>query len=95
MSLTLDEVRHIASLARLALSHEEAEKLREQLSGILDHFDLLRELDTSGVEPTAHSLPLTNVMREDNTSESLSVDRVLANAPRVEGEYLRVRAVFD
>jgi aspartyl-tRNA(Asn)/glutamyl-tRNA(Gln) amidotransferase subunit C len=95
LSLTLDDVRHIASLARLALSDEEADRLREQLSGILDHFELLKELDTSDVQPTAHSLPLTNVMRDDATWQSLSVEEVLANAPRSEGEYMRVRAVFD
>ena len=95
MSLTIDEVRHIASLARLALTDEEAERLREQLSGILDHFELLKQLDTSGVQPTAHSLPLTNVMRDDETWNSLTPDKVLANAPRAEGDYVRVRAVFD
>lgn len=95
MSLTTDEVRHIASLARLALTGEEAERLREELSGILDHFELLKQLDTSGVQPTAHSLPMTNVMREDETWQSLSVDEVMANAPRREGDYVRVRAVFE
>jgi aspartyl-tRNA(Asn)/glutamyl-tRNA(Gln) amidotransferase subunit C len=95
LSLTLEEVRQIASLARLALDDAEADRLREQLSGILDHFELLKELDTAGVQPTAHSLPLTNVMREDQTQESLPVEQVLANAPRREGDYLRVRAVFD
>ena len=95
MSLTIDEVRHIASLARVALTNEEAERLRAELSGILDHFDLLNQLDTNGVQPTAHSLSLTNVTRDDATWESLSTEQVLANAPRSEGDYVRIRAVFE
>jgi aspartyl-tRNA(Asn)/glutamyl-tRNA(Gln) amidotransferase subunit C len=95
LSLGIDDVRHIASLARLALTEAEVARLREELSGILEHFELLNELDTTGVPPTAHSLPLTNVMRDDQTWESLSTEQVLANAPRAEGDYVRVRAVFD
>ncbi|HEX5939101.1 MAG TPA: Asp-tRNA(Asn)/Glu-tRNA(Gln) amidotransferase subunit GatC [Dehalococcoidia bacterium] len=95
MSLGIDDVRHIASLARLALTEAEVARLQEELSGILEHFELLRELDTTGVPPTAHSLPLTNVMRDDQTWESLSTEQVLANAPRTEGDYVRVRAVFE
>ena len=95
MSLGIDDVRHIASLARLALTEAEVARLQEELSGILEHFELLKELDTTGVPPTAHSLLLTNVMRDDQTWESLSTEQVLANAPRAEGDYVRVRAVFD
>lgn len=95
MALSSDEVRHIASLARLALAEAEVERLREQLSGILEHFELLGELDTSGVEPTAHTLPLTNVMRDDVARPSLSVEDVLSVAPRTESAYIRIRAVFE
>jgi aspartyl-tRNA(Asn)/glutamyl-tRNA(Gln) amidotransferase subunit C len=95
MALTSEEVRHIASLARLHLDDAETERLRGELSAILSHFDLLQELDTSAVEPTAHTLPLTNVMRDDETRPSRAPDEVLANAPLAEGDLIRVRAVFE
>jgi len=95
MALTTDEVRHIARLARLALSDEEVERYRDQLSGILDHFNVLNDIDTSDVPPTAQSLDLTNVTRPDVLRPSMPTEDVLANAPRVEGGYLRVRAVLD
>ena len=95
MALTTDEVRHIARLARLALSDEEVERYREQLSGILDHFQVLNDIDTSDVPPTAQSLDQVNVTREDALRPSLPTEDVLANAPRTEDGYLRVRAVLD
>lgn len=95
MSLTTEEVRHIARLARLALSDEEVERYREQLSGILDHFQVLNDIDTSDVPPTAQSLEQSNVTRPDELRPSLPTEAVLANAPRTEDGYLRVRAVLD
>ncbi len=95
MALTTEEVRHIARLARLALSDDEVERYREQLSGILDHFNVLNDIDTSDVPPTAQSLDLTNVTRADVMHPSMPTDDVLANAPRSEDGYLRVRAVLD
>ncbi len=95
MSLTHDEVRHIARLARLGLSQEEVERFCDQLSAILDHFQGLNAFDTEGVPPTAQSFDLTNVERDDEPRPSAPRDEVLANAPRNEGGYLRVRAVLD
>jgi aspartyl-tRNA(Asn)/glutamyl-tRNA(Gln) amidotransferase subunit C len=95
MSLTDDEVRHIARLARVGLSSEEVERLRDQLSTILDHFQGLNAFDTEGVPPTAQSFDLTNVERDDASRESAPLDDVLLNAPRSEGAYFRVRAVLD
>jgi aspartyl-tRNA(Asn)/glutamyl-tRNA(Gln) amidotransferase subunit C len=95
MALSPAEVRHIAALARLGLDDGEVELLGEQLGAILDHFDTLRDLPTGDVEPTAHTLPLTNVMREDLAADSLPTEDVLANAPRRDGDYIRVRAVLD
>ena len=95
MALTTEEVRHIARLARLALSDEEVERYREQLSGILDHFQVLNDIDTAGVPPTSQSLAQSNVDRADEVHPSLSPEAVLANAPRREDDYLRVRAVLD
>ncbi len=95
MSLTHDEVRHIARLARLGLSPDEVERFRDQLSTILDHFQGLNAFDTEGVPPTAQSFDLTNVDREDASRPSADRSEVLAGAPRTEGAYVRVRAVLD
>lgn len=95
MSLTREEVLHIAQLAHLGLSEDEVPKFQEQLSEILDHFEALRALDTEGVPPTSHPLPLESVMREDEVAPSLPVEDVLANAPNVEDGLFRVRAVLE
>jgi aspartyl-tRNA(Asn)/glutamyl-tRNA(Gln) amidotransferase subunit C len=93
--LTSEEVRHIARLARVALSDEEVERLRDQLSGIIDHFAVLNEIDTDDVPPTAQTFEMTNVERDDVAMPSFARDQVLANAPRSEDGYFRVRAVLD
>ncbi len=95
MSLTRQQVLHIAQLARVGLSEEDIEVFREQLSEILEHFDALAELDTEDVPPTSHPLPLESVMRGDEVLPSLQRDDVLANAPLAEGDSFRVRAVLD
>ncbi|MCH7488473.1 MAG: Asp-tRNA(Asn)/Glu-tRNA(Gln) amidotransferase subunit GatC [Chloroflexi bacterium] len=95
MSLTREEVLHIAHLAHLGLSEDEVPKFQEQLSEILDHFEALRALDTEGVPPTSHPLPLESVMREDEVAPSLPVEDVLANAPNAEDGLFRVRAVLE
>ncbi len=95
MALTEAEVLHIAHLARISLSADEVQRFTAQLSGILDHFAALAAVPTDGIEPTAHPLPLSNVMRADVVEPSLSVEAVLANAPEKEDGYLRVRAVLE
>ena len=95
MALTSNDVLHIARLARISLAEDEVARFAEQLSGILDHFSALAALDTGDVEPTAHPLPLSNVMREDLVAPSLPRSEVLANAPEQEDGYLRVRAVLE
>ncbi len=95
MALTSDEVRYIARLARVALSDDEVERLREQLSGILDHFSTLNEIDTEGVPPTAQTFEMTTVERADESRPSEDRDAVLLNAPRSEDGYFRVRAVLE
>lgn len=86
---------HIALLARLGLTESEVDKFREQLSNILENFEILQQADTTNVPPTAQSIPLQNVMKTDEVSDSLSQEQVLANAPRKEGDYFRVRAVLE
>jgi aspartyl-tRNA(Asn)/glutamyl-tRNA(Gln) amidotransferase subunit C len=95
MALTADDVLHIARLARIALDPGEVERFATQLSGILDHFAALAAVDTEGVEPTAHPLPLSNVMREDQVAPSLPQSEAVANAPEQEDGYFRVRAVLE
>src|SRR5512136_905009 len=94
MTLTLEEVEHIASLARLRLTEEEKLRYCEQLSAILDYMDKLRELDTSRIEPTATVLPLHTVLRSDTVRPSLLPEEWLANAPEAEGQMYRVPPVW-
>ncbi len=95
MKISREEVLHIARLARLGLTDAEVDKLREQLSNILENFEVLRKVDTSGVSPTAQSITLQNVLRDDEVAASLPQDEILANAPRQEENYFRVRAVLE
>ena len=95
MALERADVEHIALLARIGLSDEEVETFREQLSDILEQFEVLGELDTAGVTPTGHAVRLEAVMRDDVPDSSLDPEEVLSNAPRREGEYFRVKAVLE
>jgi len=90
-----EDVRHVARLARLALSDDELERMRVEMSAILDYMDKLRSLDTKGVEPTSHSIPLHNVMREDEPVPSLPLDEMLANAPDRDGDTFRVPRIIE
>ena len=95
MPLTRQEVLHMAALCRIALSDEEVEYLRGQLSDILEHVRTLQEVDTDGVLPTSHSAGLTTVMRDDHVSAGLKPESTLSNAPRKEKNYFRVNAVLE
>ena len=94
MSLNRGDVEHIATLARIGLSGEEVERFQEQLSHILDQFQILNELDTTGVSSTGESGG-TGTMREDVSEASASRNDVLSNAPRREGEFFRVKVVLE
>jgi len=95
MSLTRDEVRHIAHLARLGISEEDVAHLSGQLSSILDYFEQLKELDTDDVPPTAYALELHNVLRSDETVPCSDPADIFANAPAQENGYFRVRVVLE
>jgi aspartyl-tRNA(Asn)/glutamyl-tRNA(Gln) amidotransferase subunit C len=95
VKLTREEVLHIAHLARLGLTEEEITRLSEQLSNLLEHFQVLQQVDTEGVPPTAQSVALQSVMRDDVVAPSLPPGDVLANAPRREDDCFRVRAVLE
>ncbi len=95
MKLSREEVLRIARLARVALTEDEITRMSEQLSNLLEHFEVLQRVDTEGVPPTAQSVTLQSVMRKDEVAPSLPPEDVLANAPRREGDYFRVRAVLE
>jgi aspartyl-tRNA(Asn)/glutamyl-tRNA(Gln) amidotransferase subunit C len=90
MTITREQVLHVARLARLALTDEEVERLGSQLGAILDAVSKVSELDLSDVPPTAHPLDLVNVLAEDEPRPSLDRDIALANAPDVEDGAFRV-----
>lgn len=95
MKLGREDVLHIARLARLGMTETDVDRFREQLSNILESFETLQQVDTGDVPPTAQSIPLQNVLREDEPAASLTEDEVLANAPQREGNLFRVRAVLE
>ena len=94
MALTPEEVRHIAHLARLGVTDEEVERLQHQLSDILQYFERLNAVDTTGVPPTAYPLDLHNIMRNDEPEPPPPPEDILKNAPNREGHF-RVRAILD
>jgi len=95
MRLSLEEVDHIATLARLGLTPEERERFRDQLTSILDYVNVLNQLDTSRIPPSAQVIRFENVTRPDVVQASLAVEQVLANAPAREDDYFRVPPVFE
>ena len=95
MSLSAEDVRWVAHLARLELSQDELSTITPQLQAIVAYVDQLRQVNTESVEPLAHPLPLQNVFRSDEPAPSLPVDAALANAPARQGDFYRVPAVLD
>jgi len=95
MKLNYREVKHLALLVRLGLSEVEMERFSNQLSNLLENFEALQEVDTTDVLPTAHSIALENVMREDEPIPSLPLEEILANAPSQEDDHFKVRAVLE
>jgi len=95
MQLTMEQVEHIAELARLALTDAEKTRYQEQLSAILEYAGRLQAVDTSAIPPTATVLPLRNVLRADEARDSLPRDEVLSNAPQTESDCFRVQAILD
>ncbi|HEV8310062.1 MAG TPA: Asp-tRNA(Asn)/Glu-tRNA(Gln) amidotransferase subunit GatC [Methylomirabilota bacterium] len=93
--ITLAEVEHVARLARLELAGAEKERMRSQLDVILGYVAKLGEVDTAGVPPTTHVLPLVNVMREDEVRPCYPVEAMLANAPDAEQEQFRVPKILE
>lgn len=95
MSITIKDVEHVANLARLELSEEEKQQFTEQLNAILKYAEQLSELNTDGVEPTSHAMPMSNVLREDEIRQSLPIEKVMLNAPEEEDGQFKVPAVLE
>lgn len=95
MKLRREEVLHLARLVRLGLSEEEIERFSVQLSNILENFEILRQVDTTGLPPMTQSISLQNVFREDSPSPSYDPEEILANAPQREGNYFKIHAVLE
>jgi aspartyl-tRNA(Asn)/glutamyl-tRNA(Gln) amidotransferase subunit C len=95
MAISREDVDHVAYLARLGLGEDERERLRAELDQILGYMQVLQQLDTSAIPPTAQVIPLHNVMRPDDPRPSLPPDKVFANAPAREDDYFRVAPVLE
>ena len=96
MKLSREDVLHISALCRMKLSDEEVEKFRNQISDILDNFEILQQVDTTDIPPTTYPILLSNVTREDEVAtSSYPQSDILANAPRQEDGQFRVRAVLE
>ena len=92
--ICLEDTRHVAKLARLALDESKLQKFTGQLENILKYVDKISQLDTRGVEPMAHALPMHNVLREDVVEPSLTNEQALQNAPETDGPFFKVPKII-
>ena len=92
--ISLDQVRHVAKLARLAIPEERLPDFTQKLEGILEYVAILNEVDVTNVEPTSHALKMSNVLREDVVRPGLALDDVLRNAPDKDGAFFKVPKVI-
>jgi aspartyl-tRNA(Asn)/glutamyl-tRNA(Gln) amidotransferase subunit C len=95
MKITREEVENVALLARLELSEKEKDLFTGQMDAILAYVDKLNELDTSGIIPTAHAVPMENAFRDDEERPSIGIDNALANAPEQAEGFFRVPKVIE
>jgi aspartyl-tRNA(Asn)/glutamyl-tRNA(Gln) amidotransferase subunit C len=94
-TLSRSDVEHVAHLARLGLTEVELTRLEGELNHILDQYAILAELSTDDIPPTAQTIELENILREDVARPSLPVEAVLANAPARQGDFIVVPAILD
>ena len=93
--LTIEEIKQISVLTRIAMTDNELDLMRTQMSAILDSVAILNEVNTENVEPTGHSVDVKSVMRDDEKQDSLTQEETLLNAPQREGSFIRIRAVLE
>lgn len=92
--ITPEQVQHVAKLARLALDESQLTRLASQLESILGYVAKIGQVDVTGIEPMAHAVPLTNVLRDDTIQPALPLDKVLQNAPDADGPFFKVPKVI-
>jgi aspartyl-tRNA(Asn)/glutamyl-tRNA(Gln) amidotransferase subunit C len=95
MKITRDQVEHVSRLARLALSEEELDSLTGEMDAILDYVEQLNSLDTEGITPTAHAVPVENAFRSDEVRPGFTTEQALSNAPDATDNAFRVRRVIE
>lgn len=95
MKISREEVEHVARLARLSLQSEELESMTGQMDAILGYVDKLNELDTEGIEPTSHAVPMENAFRADEVKPSIGIERAQQNAPEKDGSCFKVPKVIE
>lgn len=95
MAISSQQVEHIARLSRLALDADELNRVGEQMGRILEYVEQLNELNTDGVEPASHALPLANIAREDKVCHRLDTQGIFQNAPEQEGDFFRVPQIMS
>ena len=95
MRLTREQVLHIASLCRISMTEQDLDRAADQLGQILDQFEVLKQVNTDGVPPTAQSVPLESIFRADAPRPSLTQEETLANAPKQEGDFVKIRVVLE
>ena len=93
--ITVKDVKHVATLARLSLTEDECTQFTEQLDKIIGYFDQLNQVDTSGIEPMSHPLPLGNVLREDKIVKGATREELMEGAPVKEGSFFRVPKIGE
>lgn len=96
--ITKKEVEHVAGLARLGLNEKEKEKLSRELSGILDYFEKLKEVDTKNIEPTAQVTGLTDVFRPDENPHETDVEKIrlmISQAPEREDNFVKTKTILE
>ncbi|WP_371079078.1 Asp-tRNA(Asn)/Glu-tRNA(Gln) amidotransferase subunit GatC, partial [Salmonella enterica] len=95
MNITIADVEHVARLARLELTREEKSLFAGQMGAILGYVEKLKQLDTEGVLPTSHAVPMENSFREDQVRPSIGIAKALANAPQRAESFYRVPKVIE
>ena len=95
MKITRDQVEHVSRLARLALSEQELDSLTGEMDAILDYVEQLNTLETQGIVPTAHAVPMENAFRKDEVRPGFTTEQALSNAPDATDNAFRVRRVIE
>lgn len=93
--ISIEQVKHVANLARLAITEEEAQEFAKNLDAIITYAEQLNEVDTENIEPTSHVLDMKNVMREDVPAKGLPREEVLKNAPEHENGQIKVPSIIE